>query len=135
MDDIFLEQVWSGNRALRPALDADQDAGGTGEAALLPDQQGPWDRLDHDAPFVTAAPSGPVPPKPPQANFYPLDVTKDEVEAWMKGLSGAAQGEATGFFSVVREGPGRQARLGALQHRVPERARAGCGALCERPRP
>ena len=36
---------------------------------------GPWDRLDGNRPFITAAR-----PKPPGANFYPLDITKTEFE-------------------------------------------------------
>ena len=48
---------------------------------MLPDQQGPWSRLDHNEPFIPGAP-----PKPPQANFYPAGATKAEVEAWIKSL-------------------------------------------------
>lgn len=37
---------------------------------------GPWDRLDGNAPFVSSAG-----PKPPGANFYPRDMTKEEFDA------------------------------------------------------
>src|SRR5829696_916502 len=37
---------------------------------------GPWDRLESDVPFVPG-----VGPKPPGAQFYPLDMTKQEFEA------------------------------------------------------
>ncbi len=40
-------------------------------------QMGPYDRLDHDAPFMK------VPPKPPTAGFYPPDMTKEEFEKWI----------------------------------------------------
>ncbi|GIW56495.1 MAG: hypothetical protein KatS3mg082_2899 [Nitrospiraceae bacterium] len=37
---------------------------------------GPWDRLDNNRPFVLG-----VGPKPPGANFYPVDMTREEFEA------------------------------------------------------
>ena len=37
---------------------------------------GPWDRLDDNEPFVDG-----VGPKPPRANLYPQDMTKEEFEA------------------------------------------------------
>jgi hypothetical protein len=36
---------------------------------------GPWDRLNNDTPFLSG-----VGPKPPGANFYPHDMTKEELE-------------------------------------------------------
>jgi hypothetical protein len=36
---------------------------------------GPWDKLNNDTPFVAG-----VGPKPAGANFYPADMTKDELE-------------------------------------------------------
>src|SRR4029079_5704777 len=36
---------------------------------------GPWDRLDNNFPFILG-----VGPKPPGANFYPRDMTKEEFE-------------------------------------------------------
>lgn len=38
---------------------------------------GPWDRLEDNEPFVEG-----VGPKPAGANFYPVNMTKDEFEAW-----------------------------------------------------
>ena len=46
-----------------------------------------------------------MPAKPAQANFYPAGATKDEVEAWLKGLSPAERARATGFFTTIRRGP------------------------------
>ncbi len=37
---------------------------------------GPWDRLDNNKPFIDG-----VGTKPPGANFYPTDMTKEEFEA------------------------------------------------------
>ena len=44
-----------------------------------------------------------VPPvKPVHANFYPDDITKDEFETWVAGLSEADKHKATGFFYLIR---------------------------------
>ena len=42
-----------------------------------------------------------APPKPEGADFYPLDATKAEIEAWIKSLPAAEQERAKGFFTVV----------------------------------
>jgi hypothetical protein len=42
-------------------------------------QAGPYDRLDHDAPFI-----GGIPPKPPGAGYYPDDLTADEFNRWIE---------------------------------------------------
>jgi hypothetical protein len=65
--------------------------------------KGPWSRLDHNEPFILG-----VPPKPPQANFYPAGATKEEVEAWLKTLPEADRRNATGFFTTIRRAPGGQ---------------------------
>src|SRR4029079_2964178 len=65
--------------------------------------KGPWSRLDHNEPFVLGAP-----PKPDGANFYPLDTTKAEIEAWIKSLPAAEQERAKGFFTVVRRQADRE---------------------------
>jgi hypothetical protein len=41
-------------------------------------QAGPYDRLDHDAPFIEG-----VPPKSPGAGFYPEGLTREEFERWL----------------------------------------------------
>src|SRR6266496_1457549 len=72
MDGLFLRQAWAGNDAL--LLD-----------------------LVRDRP-----PLGGIGPKPPQANFYPADTTKADVEAWMHALPAPARTSAEGFFTTVR---------------------------------
>ncbi len=42
-------------------------------------QGGPYDRLDHDAPFIDG-----VPPKPLGAGFYPEDLTEEEFRGWLE---------------------------------------------------
>ena len=65
--------------------------------------KGPWSRLDHNKPFVPGVPAE----KPPQAGFYPDDMTKDEFTAWAKGLSDADRKQAEGFFTVIRRDNGK----------------------------
>src|SRR4029079_19023113 len=97
IDTLFLRQVWAGNEPM--LLDLLRDGSSLGRARLhfFLLNKGPWSRLDENAAFVPGAP-----PKPPQANFYPADATKAEVEAWMNKLPGAAKQDAMGFFTVIR---------------------------------
>ena len=60
---------------------------------------GPWDRLGDDEPFVPG-----VGPKPPGANFYPHDMTKEEFEAAQ--LPGKKS-----LYTILRRGPDRKLRV------------------------
>ncbi len=83
-DDIFWQQVWGDRDAL---LDAIDDPAVRRFAEI---NYGPWDRLDADAPFIEA-----YGPRPPGANFYPQDMTREEFEAW-------DQPGKDGEYSLVR---------------------------------
>ncbi len=96
-DGLFLEQAWSGNASTLVRLAADRSPEGQKLLHYFLINKGPWSRLDEDAPFVPG-----VGPKPDQANFYPADATKDEVERWMNTLRGAERDLAVGFFSTIR---------------------------------
>jgi hypothetical protein len=100
VDALFLRQVWAGNVAMLLELAQDTTPLGRARLRYFLINKGPWSRLDHDAPFVPGAP-----PKPGQANFYPPDASRDEIEAWLNGLSGPEREAAGGFFTVVRRGP------------------------------
>jgi len=105
MDALFLRQVWAGNEAMlqelaqRAAMPVGPRASRTSAARLycFLMNKGPWDRLNHNTPFVPGAP-----PKPEGANFYPPDATKAEMQAWLDDLPGKARDAATTFFSVIR---------------------------------
>src|SRR5688572_2947417 len=99
-DALFLRQVWDGNETLLLDLSRDDSPLGRARRHYFLINKGPWSRLDHNEAFIAG-----VPPKPPQANFYPAGATKEEVEAWMKGLSAAERARATGFFTTIRRGP------------------------------
>jgi hypothetical protein len=100
MDGLFLEQVWAGNPSLLTHLAADRTPEGQAELHYFLINKGPWSRLDHNEPFLRLA----TPPKPPQANFYPADATKEEVEKWFGTLKGDAHAAAVGFFTAIRRG-------------------------------
>ncbi len=96
MDAIFLRQVWSGNDAMLVELAADQTSEGRARLHYFLINKGPWDRLDHNKPFVAGAPA-----KPAGANFYPDGATKAEIEKWIASLPEADRAKANGFFTVV----------------------------------
>ena len=69
MDGLFWQQAYG---------DRDRLLAGLGDAATLRFAElnyGPWDRLDDNRSFVQG-----VGPKPPGAQFYPLDMTREEFE-------------------------------------------------------
>ena len=111
MDPLYLRQVWAGNEPL--LLELSQDASPLGRARLhlFIFQKGPWSSLDHDAPFLPG-----VPPKPPQANFYPPGSTKEEIEAWQKSLGPRERELATGFYTTIRRTP--EGRLGWVPYSI-----------------
>lgn len=111
MDALFLEQVWAGNEAMLQALIRDESPAGKARLHAFLINKGPWSRLDHNEPFIPGAP-----PKPPSANYYPSDATKEEVEKWINTLSGAERMRATGFFTTIRRGA--DGRLMAVPYNV-----------------
>jgi hypothetical protein len=114
MDGLFLQQVWAGNTSLLTTLAADRTPEGQAQLHYFLLNKGPWSRLDEDEVFVR--PEYRVPAKPPQANYYPADATREEVEAWFNSLSGDARTQATGFFTVIRRGA--DGRLMAVPYNV-----------------
>src|SRR5215212_8178464 len=97
LDPLFLRQVWSGNDALEKKLQADKSAAGRQRLHYFYINDGPWSRLDDKEPFLEGVPRE----KPVQANYYPDDLTKQEFESWLQGLSDVDKQKATGFFHLV----------------------------------
>lgn len=100
LDPLFLRQVWSGNDALRQKLEADKTEAGSQRLHYFLINDGPWSRLDSNEPFIEGVPRE----KPPQANYYPDDMTKEEFNGWVAGLSEAEKHKANGFFWLIRRG-------------------------------
>lgn len=71
MDEAFWRVAYTGVRSQLPAEHPDP---ATQEFIRI--NYGPWDRLNNDRPFIDG-----VGPKPKGANFYPVDMTKEEFEA------------------------------------------------------
>jgi hypothetical protein len=99
MDALFLEQVWAGNEAMLLDLLRDDSEAGRTRLHYFLINKGPWSRLDHNEPFIAAAPA-----KPAAANYYPAGATKEDVDAWMQSLPATERARATGFFTLIRRG-------------------------------
>ena len=97
LDPLYRRQIWSGNEALLKRLQADKSATGRERLHYFLINQGPWSQLDENQPFIEG-----VPPRPPQANFYPADITKEEFNTWLGSLGTDEKGRATGYFYVIR---------------------------------
>ncbi len=69
MDDIFWYEAYGNKDSLLQSIN-DPDAR---KFAII--NYGPWDRLDGNKPFIEG-----IGPKPPGANFYPADMTKEEFD-------------------------------------------------------
>lgn len=103
LGEIFRRQVWRSNpayaeklaRAAGPGLDAAREYYGI--------MAGPWDRLEHDAPFLD------VGPKPAGAGLYPEDLTAAELEAWLEAHPEARPG-FTSYWTVIRRADSSGAR-------------------------
>ncbi|MDQ2669798.1 MAG: Zn-dependent hydrolase [Gemmatimonadota bacterium] len=89
MDEIFWVQAYGSRDSLLSAL-----AGHPAMRRYAEINYGPWDRLAGDAPFVPG-----VGPRPKGANFYPADITAEELERAASG----PQGESLkSLYTLVR---------------------------------
>jgi peptidase M49-like protein len=98
LDDIFLNQLWSGNQPLYAKLRRDTTPLGKARLHYFWINKGPWSSLDDGIAFLPDVPEK----KLPGANFYPEDMTRTEFEAWVKTLREAEREKAEGFFTVIR---------------------------------
>jgi hypothetical protein len=103
-DPLFLRQVWNGNEALEKKLLADKTPAGRQRLHYFYINDGPWSRLDEKEPFIDGVPRE----KPAHASYYPDDMTKDDFNSWLEGLSDSDKHKATGFFHLIRRGPDKK---------------------------
>jgi len=101
---VFLDQLWSGNRALYEKLQKDTSPLGKERLHYFWLNKGPWSDLDGHTAFLPDVPER----KPLGANFYPEDMRREEFEAWAKTLNAADRQQAEGFFTVIRRNGARQ---------------------------
>ena len=87
LDPLYLRQAWSGAEALHKKLEADTTPEGRERLHYFMINKGPWSRLDKNEPFIDGVPHE----KPPQAGFYPDDMTKDEFNSWVDDASRSRQ--------------------------------------------
>lgn len=93
MDPLFWDQAYGNRDSLLTAI---TDAGLRQYAEI---NYGPWDRLAGDAPFLAGVGS-----KPPGANLYPRDMTRDEFESFVRAHPDLAS-EFTDLYTLVRRDP------------------------------
>ncbi len=98
INDIFMQQLWSGNRAELAKLEKDSSALGRERLRYFWINKSPWSDLDGHTAFIPGVPAK----KLPGANFYPPDMTKEEFESWATALPKEQREQAEGFFTVVR---------------------------------
>ena len=89
MDDIYWIQTYGDRDSLLASLAGNPDARRFAEI-----NYGPWDRLAGDAPFLPG-----VGPRPKGANFYPADMTAEELERAAAAPNGAALKD---LYTLVR---------------------------------
>jgi hypothetical protein len=99
MHEIFTLQVSPRNPEWRARLESATGAGSDAARAYFDIMVGPWDRLDHDKPFLD------VGPKPAGAGYYPADLTAEQFENWLRSHPEDRQ-QFTGYFTVIRRDKG-----------------------------
>ena len=99
IDDIFLDQVYSKNSAIKKSLSNSNDSYDKLVLEYFNINFGPFDRLDHDKPFYGEN------EKPDGANFYPEDMTKEEFENFIKA-NPDKETDFTSEFTMIRRGNG-----------------------------
>jgi hypothetical protein len=97
---LYQRQIWSGNEPLLKQLETDTTPLGRLRLHYFKINQGPWSQLDENEPFLAN-----VPKRPPYANFYPADITKEEFNEWLNTLSPEEKAKATGYFYTIRRDP------------------------------
>jgi len=98
MDELFLDQVYSKNYQIREELKISNTEEQKLKLELFNMMFGPFDRLEHDAPFIDTL------KKPLGANFYPEDMTKEEFEKWIKDNPNDEKAFTSEFTVIRREG-------------------------------
>ena len=107
IDRIFMQQLWSGDLAEYEKLKRDPTPLGRARLHYFWINKGPWSDLDGHTAFLPDVPER----KPPGANFYPEDMTRQEFESWAAKLPQADREAATGFFTVIRRDADRRLKI------------------------
>ena len=99
LGEIFRLQVWRWNLDYEEHLARAEGPGMEAARTYYAVMAGPWDRVEHNEPFLD------VGPKAAGAGSYPEDVTKEEIEAWLAAHP-ADSAAFTSYYTVIerREG-------------------------------
>ena len=97
-DQIFMEQLWSGNVDLFARLQKDSTPSGRARLHYFWLNKGPWSDIDEYKAFLPGVPHR----KLPGSNFYPADMSKDDFERWVASRPPNDQEQARSFFTVLR---------------------------------
>ena len=100
VDALFLRQRSASNEALLLQLLTSTAPEARSRLNYFLLNKGPWSELDENRPFLPG-----VGTKSEGANFYPSGATRDSIDRWMQGLTGADRDAATGFFTTIRRTP------------------------------
>ncbi len=109
MDEIFLRQAWAGNPDLRDRMAGWQGPEAAAARGYFAVNYGPWDRLDESKPFLGDR------PHPAGAGYYPEDLTKEELEAWLAAHP-AERETYLSNFTVVQRDPADPRKLVAVPY-------------------
>lgn len=101
MDKIFLEQVYHRNTAILEELEEKSKPEYEVLLEYFKINFGPFDRLEYDRPFINLAEK-----KPEGANFYPVDMTKEEFEKWLQDHPQDEE-DFTANFTLIRRQNGK----------------------------
>jgi len=107
LNDVFMQQYWSGDQALYARLQKDATPLGKARLRYFWINKSPWSTIDEFKAFIPGVP----PRKLPGANFYPEDMKREEFEKWVGSLPEKEQAEAKGFFTVIRRKEGGLAAI------------------------
>ena len=107
LNGLYMRQLWAGDEALYQRLQQDKTPLGQARLHYFWINKGPWSEIDEYKAFLPDVPAV----KPPGANFYPEDMSKEEFENWAKTLDPKSKAAAQGFFTVIRRDSQRKLQI------------------------
>ncbi|MBN2030403.1 peptidase [bacterium] len=98
MDNLFLQQVYGNNLRMLEELEQTEEPNGQIYLDFFKNMFGPWNRLDEDHPFINTE------KKPSGANYYPVDMTKEEFNNWLEAHPEDRDAFESNFTMIRRKG-------------------------------
>jgi hypothetical protein len=125
LNDIFLDQLWSGNQAMYAKLKRDSTPLGKARLHYFWINKGPWSDIDDHTSFLPGAP----PKKLPGANFYPEDNSSPKLRRNRTAVtrSSSISSVVTPSFTLDSGTANRQRQIGAAVKAASKRRRVQGG--------